>query len=291
MELPVVVGVDGSDSSLRAVDWAADEAARHGLPLRLVYVSRWERYEAASLQQSLERPSEQVLADSIVTDAAARAEVRNPEVTVTAEVLAQDTVTALLDEGHRATMLVTGSRGRGQLKELLLGSVSLAVAARAHCPVVVVRGDAAGTVGAHGRILLGVADPARGTAAVAFAFREAAVRKCEIDAVRSWRRPGYEGTGLLRDTGAPGISREMRAETELDQALGPFLGRHPDVAVRRSTVEGPAHQVLVHRSAAADLLVVGAPRRHGRVGLQIGRTAHAALHHAHCPVAVVPQPQ
>ncbi|MFF3794704.1 universal stress protein [Streptomyces sp. NPDC001981] len=290
MELPVVVGVDGSDSSLRAVDWAADEAARHGLPLRLVYVSRWERYEAASLQ-SLERPSEQVLADSIVTDAAARAEVRNPEVTVTAEVLAQDTVTALLDEGHRATMLVTGSRGRGQLKELLLGSVSLAVAARAHCPVVVVRGDAAGTVGAHGRILLGVADPARGTAAVAFAFREAAVRKCEIDAVRSWRRPGYEGTGLLRDTSAPGISREMRAETELDQALGPFLGRHPDVAVRRSTVEGPAHQVLVHRSAAADLLVVGAPRRHGRVGLQIGRTAHAALHHAHCPVAVVPQPQ
>lgn len=99
MELPVVVGVDGSDSSLRAVDWAADEAARHGLPLRLVYVSRWERYEAASLQQSLERPSEQVLADSIVTDAAARAAVRDPEVTVTAEVLAQDTVTALLDEG------------------------------------------------------------------------------------------------------------------------------------------------------------------------------------------------
>ncbi|MGW9130229.1 universal stress protein [Streptomyces sp. NPDC055681] len=289
MELPLVVGVDGSDSSLRAVDWAADEAARHGLPLRLVYVSRWERYEAASLQQSLERPSEQVLADSIVTDAAARAAVRNPEVRVTAEVLAQDTVTALLDEGHRATMLVTGSRGRGQLKELLLGSVSLAVAARAHCPVVVVRGDAAGTVGAHGRILLGVADPSRGRAAVAFAFREAAARKCEIDAVRSWRRPGYEGTGLRRDT--PGISREMRAETELDQALGPFVGKHPDVAVRRSTVEGPAHQVLVHRSAAADLLVVGAPRRHGRVGLQIGRTAHAALHHAHCPVAVVPQPQ
>lgn len=45
MELPLVVGVDGSEPSMRAVDWAADEAALRGVPLRLVYASLWERYE------------------------------------------------------------------------------------------------------------------------------------------------------------------------------------------------------------------------------------------------------
>ncbi|MGW2715951.1 universal stress protein, partial [Streptomyces sp. NPDC001356] len=45
MTLPLVVGVDGSDSCLLAVDWAVDEAARHGVPLKLVYASLWERYE------------------------------------------------------------------------------------------------------------------------------------------------------------------------------------------------------------------------------------------------------
>ncbi|MGV9237311.1 universal stress protein, partial [Streptomyces nigra] len=43
MTLPLVVGVDGSDPSLVAVDWAADEAVRHGLTLRLVHASLWER--------------------------------------------------------------------------------------------------------------------------------------------------------------------------------------------------------------------------------------------------------
>lgn len=47
--------------------------------------------------------------------------------------------------------------------------------------------------------------------------------------------------------------------------------------------------VLTERSAAADLLVVGARRRDGLVGPELGRVAHRALHHASCPVAVVPQ--
>jgi nucleotide-binding universal stress UspA family protein len=65
--------------------------------------------------------------------------------------------------------------------------------------------------------------------------------------------------------------------------------QHPSVRVRRQTVEGLARKVLVEASATADLLVVGARRRHGQFGLQLGRVAHAALHHSACPVAVVPQ--
>ncbi|MFF3336542.1 universal stress protein [Streptomyces sp. NPDC002888] len=73
----------------------------------------------------------------------------------------------------------------------------------------------------------------------------------------------------------------------LRAAVGPELVRA--LRVRRSTVEGPARRVLLHRSAAADLLIIGARHRHGHYGLQLGRVAHTLLHHAECPVAVVPQ--
>ncbi|MDF3142987.1 universal stress protein, partial [Streptomyces sp. T21Q-yed] len=56
----------------------------------------------------------------------------------------------------------------------------------------------------------------------------------------------------------------------------------------RRTVEGHARRVLVDASHEADLLVVGARRREGHFGLQLGRVAHAVLHHSACPVAVVP---
>ncbi|WP_425356856.1 universal stress protein [Streptomyces inhibens] len=57
MVRPLVVGVDGSDAGFLAFDWAMDEAALHELPLRLVYASRWERYEDAALGLSLKRPA------------------------------------------------------------------------------------------------------------------------------------------------------------------------------------------------------------------------------------------
>lgn len=78
MELPLVVGVDGSEPSLRAVDWATDEATLRGVPLRLVYASLWERYEGAALAEDVGRPSEQVMADDIVEAAARRPTAGRP---------------------------------------------------------------------------------------------------------------------------------------------------------------------------------------------------------------------
>ncbi|MGW2765767.1 universal stress protein [Streptomyces sp. NPDC001275] len=289
MELPLVVGVDGSDPSLTAVDWAVGEAARFGLPLRLVYASLWERYEGAVPSGTVERPSEQVMAEHIVASAAERAQRRDPEVKVSTDILPQDTVTALLGEAANASVLVTGSRGRGQLKGLLLGSVGLAVAARAHCPVVVVRGDQAGLAGSHERILLAAGDSDTGHEAARFAFREAEVRGCVLDVVRTWRRPVHEGIGSPELAEEPARRQEERAAAVLEELLREPGAEYPTVRVRPATVEGPAHRVLVDRSAAADLVIVGVRRREGHFGLQLGRTAHTLLHHAHCPVAVVPQ--
>ncbi len=176
MTLPLVVGVDGSESSLVAVDWAVDEAGRHGLPLRLVHASLRERYEAGLPSPAPGRPSEQVPAEHLVALAADRAERRNPDVKITTGIVPEDAAAALVRECGEAFALVTGSRGRGELKGLLLGSVGLAVAARAPCPAVVVRGDRVGLAGGHGRILLGLGAAGTGAEAVRFAFREAEVR-------------------------------------------------------------------------------------------------------------------
>ncbi|WP_371583001.1 universal stress protein [Streptomyces sp. NBC_01314] len=291
MELPLVVGVDGSDASLPAVDWAVDEAARRGVPLRLVHASLWERYEGATPWTGVEQPFERALAEHIVASAAERAAQRNPEVKVFTSIVAEEATDALLREGNNASALVTGSRGHGELKGLLLGSVGLAVAARAHCPVIVVRGDKAALAGTHERILLAAGDPATSGEAVRFAFREAEARACTLDVVRAWRCPAYD-ISESPQTVVEDLERhhEERASALLDAVLHDAMADHPGVRVRRATVEGPARKVLLSRSAAADLVIIGARRRQGHFGLQLGLVSHALLHHADCPVAVVPQP-
>ncbi|MEU6657698.1 universal stress protein [Streptomyces sp. NPDC046821] len=289
MDAPVVVGVDGSDGSLAALDWAADEAMRRGRPLRIVHASLWERYEGVVLASTAERPSAQVLAENIVGTAADRARLRVPGLTITTDVLAEDATGALLKQGYDAVLLVVGSRGRGALAGLLLGSVGLVVAARSSGPVVVVRGDRHALEGRHERILLGIGDHDVDSPAVRFAFHEAAVRNVELDVVRTWRRAARDPVHHPLMTGEFDAHFERRASDFLDKALLPMVREHPQIRLSRSTVEGPARRVLAERSAAADLLVVGARRRDSLFGLELGRVAHRALHHAECPVAVVPQ--
>ncbi|MFJ9963386.1 universal stress protein [Streptomyces avermitilis] len=286
MELPLVVGVDGSESGMRAVDWAADEAALRGVPLRLVYASLWERYEGAALADGLGRPSEQVIADDIVEAAAQRAHRRHADVKVSTDVLPEEPAPALLREGNEASALVLGSRGRSGIAELLLGSVTLAVAARAYCPVIVLRGSQDNRAAAGGRrIVLAVGEESDESAAVRFAFGEARARGCAVEAVRAWRRPAHEALGHPLSSRGSARPHEERATELLEAALS---GAPPDVELRRRAVEGPARKVLLDASATADLLVVGARRHPGHSGLQLGRVAHAMLHHSACPVAVVP---
>jgi nucleotide-binding universal stress UspA family protein len=291
VEFPLVVGVDGSDSSLEAVDWAVDEASRHRIPLRLVYASLWERYEGTMPAFGPRRPAEQVLAEQIIAAASERARLRGPEVKVSAEVLPEDTVSALLREGRSAFALVTGHRGRGALAGLLLGSVGLEVAARATCPVIVVRGAEPNVRGAFDRVVLGVGDTAEGSEAVAFAFREAEVRESSrLHAVRAWRCPALELPDVPVVQGTAPEPHLRAAEQALYSAVHAPAGEHPAVAVRQDPFEGPAREALLNAAATADLLVVGARRRDGTLGMQLGPVNHAVLHHASCPVAVVPEP-
>ncbi|MEU6818133.1 universal stress protein [Streptomyces sp. NPDC046860] len=283
MDEPVVVGVDGSAPSLRAVDWGVEEAALRGAPLRLVYASLWERYEGELIAQELNRPVEEVMARDVVGTAEARARQRRPEVEVSTDVLPGEAEYALVRESRSARVVVLGSRGRGGVAEALLGSVSLTVAGHAHCPVFVLRDDPAGeeAVGTP-RIVLGVGERPEDMAAARFAAGEAELRGLPLEAVRVWRRPSGLFTGHEPHDGDP--------EEAAGEAVAAALRDVPErVATVVRTLEGHTRDALVEAARGATLLVVGARHRHGGFGLQLGRVAHGVLHRAPCPVAVVPE--
>ncbi|WP_425574368.1 universal stress protein [Streptomyces javensis] len=344
VELPVVVGVDGSDAASDALDWAAEMAGRRGLPLRIVHASLWERYEGYIPGTAADRPAERLHSEAVLATAAERAGRRVPALKVMTDLAADDAVTALLHAGKSAEALVVGSRGRGEFASLLLGSVGLGIAARAQCPVVVVRGRPENVRGGMNRVVVGIAERERPgeqesappSAAVAFALREARLRGGELEAVHAWRcagpedhsRPGNHGgpgtrggrgghgaheeqgareaQGMRGTRGAPATqgeraaqgtrevqsareAHEWRAAELLDETLGGATAAGlPPVPVAHRPVEGPARKALLDASAHADLLVVGARRRQGHFGMQLGLVNHAVLHHAKCPVAVVP---
>ncbi|MDN0201235.1 universal stress protein [Streptomyces sp. S.PNR 29] len=286
MDLPVVVGVDGSQPSLHAVDWAADEAALRGLPLRVVYASLWERYERAVFPTSGDR-SEQILNGVFVAAAAERARKRIPDLKVAIQVIPDGPTPVLVREARHASLLVLGSRGRGDVSELLLGSVSLTVAGQADCPVVVVRGGHDDGDRTHRRIVLGIGEEAASTNAVRFALEEAERRGAPLEAIRAWRRPAHQTIEHPLLAGEPAHAYEQQAVDMLEAALREAPA---GVELHKRTAEGSARTVLLDASHGADLLVVGARRRPGHFGLQLGRVAHTVLHHAACPVAVVPEP-
>lgn len=209
---------------------------------------------------------------------------------IATDVLPEEPEYTLLRESRNASLLVTGTQGRSALTEALLGSVSLTVAAHAHCPMIVIRGshDNQALPATHGRIVLGVGEKPTSSAAVRFAFEEARRRGARVDAVRAWRCPAHETSDHPLLAGEPARLHEQRAADALEAAL---QDAPADVRLHRRTVEGHARNVLADASREADLLVVGARRRKRSFGLQLGRVTHGVLHHSACPVVIVPEPE
>ncbi|WP_229758985.1 universal stress protein [Peterkaempfera bronchialis] len=283
---PVVVGVDGSMAALHAVDWAVDEAAARGRPLRVVHASPWDRYETDATDNP-ELAQARTAAAELVGEAVRRAVARRPGVEVGSEPVAADAATALVAEAHRACLVVVGSRGHGGFAGMLLGSIGLQVAARAVCPVVVVRGgDAAER--RHRRIVLGIGGhgEADGPAA-AFAFAEAADWQARLEVVHARHSELDRLLGAVHRAHRGDAAAEARRV--LEEAVADAVAAHPEVRVALHPVpDRAAHAALLAAAVDADLLVVGSHRRRRPTSLHLGPVDHAVLHHAHCPVAVVP---
>ena len=172
--MPVVAGVDGSEESLRAVAWAALEAQRHRAPLRIVSAP------ALPPRMRARNAVRQTVADQL-SGASARA--LREAVTRSGKSSSRLLIDAGLLTGPPAPRSPRAAPGRscswwapaasGGFAAMLLGSVSRYAAMHAACPVMVVREE---TSAVHREVVVGVRDPQDATAALAFAFDEAALR-------------------------------------------------------------------------------------------------------------------
>lgn len=282
----IVVGVDGSASSLSALDWATDEAVRRGVPLRVVHALAAWPYPALARPEDLQRQGRDVVDDAVgrARDRAKRAaSERAPAPEISGEVRDGHMVPILLDEAAAAGMLVVGNRGRGGLRGSLLGSVSLQVASHADAPVVVVRGEA--TPG--GPVVAGIDGSEQSMPALRLAFEEAALRGLPLRAVHCWTAPPDQ---MIGDVAALDRERAQAEEAErrrLSEAVMPMSKEFPDVSHAEELVMGHPGRTLVDASDDAALLVVGARGHGGFAGLMLGSVSHTVLHHADCPVMVV----
>lgn len=290
MTRPITAGVDGSEESLAALAWAAREAERRGLPLRVVRVWRHEVHDAFDVG---DRDTQRQWVRESVSGAVRTVTERHPGLTVTADAVEDDAVPALLGAAAESEALVLGSRGRGALVGFLVGSVGQQVIAGTERPVVLVRAGDRPSVEAAGReVVVGQQGaPEDSAAALAFAFGTAAARGAGVRAVRAWTLPpvfAYSPGSLKLLDEAGGL--EPYERKALSAALQPWRERFPDVPVVEHVEMGSAGQVLLAAAEHAQLLVVGRRARRTAVGARIGSVASGMLHHAGCPVAVVPHP-
>ena len=286
----IVAGYDGSDASLLAARWAADEARLRGRGLVLVH-SLLPPVTTGGLGVGL--PHNLDLIDQL--EAGARGEVESVAMKLQQE-FGTDPVegvvqvgapsSVLLAASETADIVVIGSRGRGGFTGLLLGSVGAQVAAHAACPVVVIRQLAPADATT---IVVGIDGSPGGESALRFAFDEASRHGWTLHAVHAWDVPAYD---LLMVPNGPvpvGLSDVGDEEVRLTaEALGGLRDEYPDVDVVENLVRAPTVQALLDASANAAMIVVGTHGHGPAMGALLGSVSNSLLHKATTPVVVVP---
>lgn len=283
----IVAAVDGSRSALDAVRWAADEAARRGMSLRLTHAVD---IAAIAYGGSFGLPPDYFEAmrqagQGYLAEASAVVHGPHPDLAVTAALVEGSPVPVLEDASKQAALIVLGSRGTGGFTGILTGSTAIATTARAHCPVVVVRGDQPDPALP---VVVGVDGSPTSENALAWAYEEASSRGVGLVAVHGWTEFASENSyAFARQFVVDWDVVQTRQEEQLAERLAGFGEKYPDVTVRRIVEGGRARQLLLDHARGGQLLVVGS-RGHAELGgLLLGSTSQALIHHAPCPVLVV----
>ena len=289
----VVVGVDGSTSSDQALDWAVEQAALEHRSLTLVHAlgpigtsgTAW--LDQAGVNQrdiiAAMRSDGQDLLDAARDRALARA----PQVVVHQVLRLVDPREALLDLSREAATVVLGSRGRGPVRSLVLGSVSVGVSRHASCPVVILRPRNLGVV--RRGVLVGADGTERSRVTLEFAYRQASLRRLPLTVMHCfWDAVGATAGSRVVPDDEEGFDDQRLL---LAESVSGMTEKFPDVSVRTELARGLADDCLVRASAQMDMVVVGFHPA-GRVsGLVYGSVASTVLEHAGCIVAVVPEPE
>ncbi|MEV4476584.1 universal stress protein [Nonomuraea sp. NPDC049504] len=277
----IVVGVDGSVIARAAVEWAANDAFRMRVPLRIVHAVDRTPYQIHKFPTPWLPDALAGEGQRILREAAALARERQPSIEVTTQDVEGLPAAVLREQDKEATEIVVGCRGRGGFAGALLGSVSVHVAGQARCPVVVVRGDHRPV---RGEVVVGVDDSPECEPALAYAFEQARLRGATLRVLHAWQLPVH----AFAPEAAYDLDEVREAQHRLvSDRVRVFASDYPEVKVVEEAPSAHPVDALTTASGQADLLVVGSHGRGGLGSALLGSVSRGVLHHARCPVAVV----
>ncbi|MGW5191829.1 universal stress protein [Kribbella sp. NPDC004138] len=272
----ILVGVDDSPEAQTALHWAVEAAAERDLPVRVVraYLDEASRWPAVGAEGYLPPPMPLDRFEHELDAAVRYARDRLGYERGSGWLANTDPSDALLIEAEHAEMVVLGTRSRNKASAAFLGSVATAVAAKAPCPVVVVRGERR-----DGPVVVGTDGSPDSEGALSFAFDQADRADHPLEVVYCWQ-PQADHHASIEST-------HQLLKDWLAESLQGYQDKFPRVKVRASVLEGRASAQLIAWSDTASLVVVGSRGRGGVAGLLMGSVSQSLLHHAASPVAIV----
>jgi len=277
----VVIGYNGKIHSRVALRWGAEEALRLGAPLLVLFAANYPGMTVEPGPGLLQRsPRALEAAEEVTARGVAEVLEAHPELWVAGATEVTSPSRALVEASNDAALVVLGSRGHGRVVGALLGSVAFAVAARARCPVIVVKDEALDQpVGPEHRVVVGTDGSAEAAAAVGFAADHAATSSATVEVITC------TGGHQVEDVD----ERELRASASriVEAAAVRLRGARRKLRVTTRVEDCPAEIALVDASVDAGLVVVGRRGRGAFEGLLLGSVSHAVIDGAGCTVAVV----
>jgi nucleotide-binding universal stress UspA family protein len=278
-----VVAVDGSEEGYAAVSFAAKEALRLGVTLRLAHVV--PRY--VSVGPLLTVATEEGLgafASETMASAARIALETAPGLETSTHVLVGGRVSEVVRLAEHARFVVVGRRASGALDRAWSGGTLDGIVSRARCPVFVVPGVPAAQ-GRAPRVVAGFKSAPHSAELLEAGFRVADELSADLEVLHAWKlSSGYDDM-IARRVSEAAFNRDQKSVVR--DLLGPWQEAYPQVPVRIRVVHEYPVRALVEASREADRLVLVKPL-HGSVVHHLGRTARGALRFAHCSVEVVP---
>lgn len=295
----ILVGIDGSDESLHALDWATTYAHHDDRPVHIV-----SSYMLPGFVGRTHYPYDLPLVDDPYVRhrvehflSIAHRRATDAGVTATTEITTGEPTGVLVERSAAHALVVVGARGAGGFTERLLGTVSSNLPAHSRCPTVVVPFHPTGRAGGRAphhpstrttrRVVVGFDGSPVAQAAIDHAADQARAWTSELRILRAVPMAAWAHSPWLH----PGFRHDLltAARADLDDTVDHLRTAHPDLTITSRAVEGTASSVLINATRTADLLVVGARGCGGIKGLLLGSTSQAVLHRSACPVLVTGQ--
>ncbi|MDI9918084.1 universal stress protein [Rhodococcus sp. IEGM 1379] len=284
----IVAGIDGSASAVNAARWAASVARRFDEPLRLTHIMPGHPDPSVGTVTDEAMFDHHLRADSAKLLDEAEDAIRgdHTDVTIERNLVTGSPATALVELSRTARILAVGQAGTTEMQSVFLGSDTIRVVNRAHCPVAVFRGASDHAVADKRPIVVGVDGSKLSELAITHAFEFAAFLGAPLVAVHTWNEHaslgGYSEARRFTDWGP----YEEHENALLAESLAGMCDKYPEVEVTRSVQRSGPMKALLEHSAEAQLVVVGSHGRSPFMASIVGSTSQSLIHHAQCPVLV-----